>query len=64
MTQKTRSAIIKRKTKETDISGKLVIDGKGKIEINTFCMIFLKDPMVNGKRLELGKMLTNPMQEL
>src|SRR3989338_5590394 len=35
MPKKMRSATIKRKTKETDISGKLVIDGKGKIEINT-----------------------------
>ena len=30
-----RSANIKRKTTETDISGKLVIDGKGKAGINT-----------------------------
>ena len=30
-----RAAIIKRKTKETGISGKLVIDGKGKGDINT-----------------------------
>ena len=35
MTQKTRSAIIKRKTKETDIIGKLVIDGAGKADIDT-----------------------------
>jgi len=35
MAKKTRSAAIKRKTTETDISGKLVIDGKGKADINT-----------------------------
>src|SRR3989338_7540669 len=35
MAKKTLSAVIKRKTTETDISGKLVIDGKGKAEINT-----------------------------
>lgn len=33
--KKARSANIKRKTTETDISGKLVIDGKGKAEIDT-----------------------------
>ncbi len=32
---KKRQAIIKRKTKETDISGKLVIDGTGKTNIKT-----------------------------
>jgi len=32
---KVRSAPIQRKTKETDISGKLVIDGKGKTNIKT-----------------------------
>lgn len=32
---KARTAEIKRKTKETDISGKLVIDGKGKADIKT-----------------------------
>ena len=35
MPKKSRSASIKRKTKETDISGKLVIDGKGKADIKT-----------------------------
>ncbi|MFA6141674.1 MAG: imidazoleglycerol-phosphate dehydratase, partial [Candidatus Omnitrophota bacterium] len=30
-----RSANIKRKTTETDISGKLIIDGKGKADIKT-----------------------------
>ena len=35
MAKKTRSATIKRKTTETDISGKLVIDGKGKADIKT-----------------------------
>ena len=32
---KKREAVIKRKTKETDISGKLVLDGKGKSDIKT-----------------------------
>ena len=32
---KPRTATIKRKTKETDISGKLVIDGSGKTDIDT-----------------------------
>lgn len=35
MPQQIRSATIKRKTKETDISGKLVIDGTGEAQINT-----------------------------
>lgn len=35
MAKKTRESIIKRKTTETDISGKLVIDGSGKMNINT-----------------------------
>ena len=35
MAKKIRSANIKRKTTETDISGKLVIDGSGKTDINT-----------------------------
>ncbi|MBN1526769.1 MAG: imidazoleglycerol-phosphate dehydratase HisB [Candidatus Omnitrophica bacterium] len=35
MATKVRSAIIKRKTTETDISGKLVVDGKGKTDIKT-----------------------------
>ena len=35
MAKVTRSAVIKRKTTETDISGKLAIDGKGKADINT-----------------------------
>lgn len=35
MAKKVRSAVIKRKTKETDISGKFVIDGKGKSDIHT-----------------------------
>lgn len=35
MAKKTRSANIKRKTTETDISGKLVIDGSGKTDIKT-----------------------------
>jgi len=35
MTKKIRSANIKRKTTETDISGKLIIDGKGKADIKT-----------------------------
>ena len=35
MPKKIRSANIKRKTTETDINGKLVIDGKGKTDINT-----------------------------
>ncbi len=35
MTKKIRSAVIKRKTKETDISGKLIIDGNGKADIAT-----------------------------
>jgi imidazoleglycerol-phosphate dehydratase len=35
MAKKTRSAVIKRRTKETDISGKLVIDGGGKTDIDT-----------------------------
>ena len=33
--KKVRSTIIKRKTKETDITGKLVIDGSGKADVNT-----------------------------
>ena len=32
---KNRAAKIKRKTKETDITGKLVVDGKGKFDIKT-----------------------------
>ncbi len=35
MTKKNRSAVIKRKTKETDIAGTLVIDGGGKTDIAT-----------------------------
>ena len=35
MAKKTRSAAIKRKTTETDITGKLVIDGTGKTDVNT-----------------------------
>jgi len=35
MAKKTRSANIKRKTTETDISGKLTIDGSGKTDIKT-----------------------------
>jgi imidazoleglycerol-phosphate dehydratase len=35
MSKKIRSALIKRKTKETDISGKLMIDGKGDADIDT-----------------------------
>jgi len=35
MAKKIRSASIKRKTTETDISGKLTIDGKGKADIKT-----------------------------
>jgi imidazoleglycerol-phosphate dehydratase len=35
MKRKIRSAAIKRKTNETDISGMLSLDGKGKAEINT-----------------------------
>lgn len=35
MAKTSRSAVIKRKTKETDITGKLVIDGKGKTDIAT-----------------------------
>lgn len=35
MAQKLRSVNIKRKTTETDITGKLMIDGKGKVDINT-----------------------------
>lgn len=35
MATKTRSAAIKRKTKETDIAGHLIIDGSGKADINT-----------------------------
>jgi len=35
MTKKIRGATIKRKTTETDISGKLTIDGKGKADIKT-----------------------------
>ena len=35
MPKKIRSTMIKRKTKETDISGRLVIDGGGKADINT-----------------------------
>lgn len=35
MPKKTRSAVIKRKTTETDISGKLAIDGTGKADIKT-----------------------------
>jgi imidazoleglycerol-phosphate dehydratase len=35
MAKKIRSAAIKRKTNETDISGKLVIDGKGKADVKT-----------------------------
>lgn len=35
MTKKIRSTVIKRKTKETDITGKLVIDGSGKTDIST-----------------------------
>ena len=35
MTKKSRIAKIKRKTTETDIVGELVIDGKGKADINT-----------------------------
>src|SRR3989338_163650 len=35
MAKKIRSAAIKRKTKETDISGRLVIDGKGEGKVDT-----------------------------
>src|SRR3989338_7525982 len=35
MAKKVRSANIKRRTKETEITGKLVIDGTGKADINT-----------------------------
>lgn len=35
MAKKTRAANIKRKTTETEISGKLAIDGKGKTDIKT-----------------------------
>lgn len=35
MAKKIRSAAIKRKTTETDITGKLIIDGKGKADILT-----------------------------
>ncbi len=35
MAKKVRSAVIKRKTTETDISGKLMIDGAGKADIKT-----------------------------
>ena len=35
MAKKTRSAVIKRKTTETDIAGKFVIDGKGQSKIDT-----------------------------
>ena len=35
MTKKLRSAIMKRKTTETDINGRLVIDGAGKTDVNT-----------------------------
>lgn len=35
MAKMTRSAVIKRKTTETVIAGKLTIDGKGKADINT-----------------------------
>jgi len=35
MAKKIRGAEIKRKTSETDISGKLAIDGKGRAEVNT-----------------------------
>lgn len=35
MAKKLRSAVIKRKTTETDITGKLIIDGQGKADINT-----------------------------
>lgn len=35
MTKKIRESLIKRKTTETDISGKLVIDGSGKADIDT-----------------------------
>jgi len=35
MSKKTRSATIKRKTTETDISGKLAVDGTGKAVIDT-----------------------------
>ncbi|MDO8525154.1 MAG: imidazoleglycerol-phosphate dehydratase HisB [Candidatus Omnitrophota bacterium] len=35
MSKKTRGAVMKRKTTETDISGKLVIDGAGKAGMNT-----------------------------
>ena len=35
MTKKARIANIKRKTTETDINGKLLIDGTGKTDINT-----------------------------
>ena len=35
MGKKTRSAVIKRKTTETEITGNLAIDGKSKIDVNT-----------------------------
>ena len=35
MEKKIRESLIKRKTTETDISGKLVIDGSGKTDIDT-----------------------------
>lgn len=35
MASRVRSATIKRKTTETDISGKVIIDGKGKADIHT-----------------------------
>ena len=35
MARKLRNAVIKRKTTETDINGRLVIDGTGKADVNT-----------------------------
>ena len=35
MAKKIRASLIKRKTKETDISGKLAIDGRGKADVKT-----------------------------
>ncbi len=35
MAKKVRSAVIKRKTKETDITGKFTVDGKGDVKIDT-----------------------------
>ena len=50
MVKKIRSANIKRKTTETDITGKLVIDGKGKGDIDHWVCVVKRGKII----FELG----------